>query len=602
MRLIEYKIKHHLVRIHVVETPEDLPAFHRFIEDHRELIAWDTETTGLDWWQASTGAFRLRLAQFGTERESYVLPIENDGPEGHFAEATRWALRTAERLVAHNVSFDLHVVEQCLGIAMEELAPRSWDTKLIAHLADPRPVADGGPGHKLVELTRHYLCPRVADEVKSSMNVIARELKVKKDEVWRAVPLQHHGFNLYAGMDPILAAWLFKILMPKVPERSRRKGLISWEHRTAHIAAKYERNGLPVNRVYVENRAAELTEAQRDAEATARKYGVENVGSNRQLVEAFTNLGVRLTKTTAKGNIAMDDAVLTAIDHPLAHAVKEAKKAAKWRATWFDRALAGIGPDGKVHASVNTVGARTARMSIAGSIPAQTFPKGSGYVRGAFEAEEGFVIVSTDYSNMELRFLAADSGDETMLKAFHDDLDLHQMTADASGVSRSVGKTVNFAYVYGSGPRNIAETCGITVAKAREVIRGFEETYPKVKRFSEQLQRHARQHGYIWTATGRRLPVDRNRPYSALNYRIQSSCRDVTARAMIELDRHGYSKYIKLPIHDEILFAFPEEVAEELAHETARLMEFTYKGLVIPAEAEIAGRSWGDLYSGETKH
>ncbi|MEU1353857.1 DNA polymerase [Streptomyces cinnamoneus] len=599
MRLIEYKIKNEPVRIHVAETRDDLPAFREFIEAHHELLAWDTETTGLDWWNANTHGFNLRLAQFGTTHEAHVLPVEKDHC---FADAARWALREADRLIAHNGSYDLHVAEQCLDIPMEELAPRSWDTKLIAHLVDPRPVADGGPGHKLEELTRHYICPTVADEVKASMTAIARELKVKKDEVWRAVPLDHYGFNLYAGTDTLLTARLFKALMPKVPERSRRKGLISWEHRTAHIAAKYERNGLPVNVPYVENRAAELTEAQQRAEVAARTYGVENVGSNRQLVEAFSNLGVRLSKKTAKGNLAMDDTVLTAIDHPLANAVKEAKKAAKWRSTWFDRALAGTGPDGKVHASINTVGARTARFSVSGSIPAQTFPKGSGYVRGAFEAEEGHVIVSTDYSNMELRFLAADSGDETMLKAFHDDLDLHQMTADASGVSRSVGKTVNFAYVYGSGPKNIAETCGITVAKAKEVIHGFEQTYPAVKRFSEQLQRHARRHGYIWTATGRRLPVDRTRPYSALNYRIQSSCRDITARAMIELDRHGYSKWIKLPIHDEILFAFPEDRAEQLALETARLMEFTYKGLLIPAEAEIAGRSWGDLYNGDTKH
>ncbi|WKK23058.1 DNA polymerase [Streptomyces olivoreticuli] len=599
MRLIEYKIKSEPARIHVAETQDDLPAFREFIEAHRELLAWDTETTGLDWWNADGRGFDLRLAQFGTTHEAYVLPVEKDAC---FADAARWALRTADRLIAHNGTYDLHVAEQCLAIPMEELAPRSWDTKLIAHLVDPRPVADGGPGHKLEELTRHYICPTVADEVKASMTAIARELKVKKDEVWRAVPLDHHGFNLYAGTDPLLTARLFKILMPKVPERSRRKGLVSWEHRTAHIAAKYERNGLPVDVAYAENRTAELTETQRRCEAAARAFGVENVNSNRQLVEAFTALGVQLTKKTAKGNLAMDDAVLSAIDHPLAHAVKEAKRAAKWRATWFDRALAGIGPDGKVRASVNTVGARTARMSVSGSIPAQTFPKGSGYVRGTFEAEPGFVIVSTDYSNMELRFLAADANDATMLKAFREDLDLHQMTADASGVPRSVGKTVNFAYVYGSGPRNIAETCGITLSKAKDVIRGFEETYPAVKQFSEQLQRHARRHGYIWTATGRRLPVDRSRPYSALNYRIQSSCRDITARAMIELDRHGYSKWVKLPIHDEILFAFPEDRAEELARETAQLMEFTYRGLRIPAEPEIAGRSWGDLYNGDTKH
>lgn len=599
MQLITHLINGRQVHIHVVETEADLPAFEAFVLANQDFLGHDSETTGLDYWNASTGEFHVRLWQFGNDQDAYVLPVES-GPR--FADAAAWALRTARRLVAHNGTFDLHVAEECLGIPMEELAVKSWDTQLVAHLVDPRAVKEGGPGLKLIDLTRHYISEEVADSVKGSMTRIAKELKVKKEEVWKAVPIGHHGFNLYAGMDPILAVRLFRILMPKVPAKSRRKGLISWENRTAHIAAKYERNGLLVDAGYAENRSEELAEMQKRYEAVARSYGVENVGSNKQLADTFTSLGIRLTKKTAKGNIAMDDAVLSEIDHPLAHAVKEAKKAAKWKATWFDRALAGRGPDGKVHPSFNTVGARTARMSISGSIPAQTFPRGSGYVRSCFLAEVGFVVVTIDYANMELRFVAADSGDETMLKAFHENLDLHQMTADASGVPRDVGKTVNFAYVYGSGPRNIAETCGISVAKAREVIKGFEETYPRVKQFSEKLQRQARRHGYIWTATGRRLPVDRARPYSALNYRIQSSCRDITARAMIELDRNDFSKYTKLVIHDEFIFAFPEDQAEELAQQAAGLMEFTYRGLRIPAEPEIAGRSWGDLYNGNTKH
>jgi DNA polymerase-1 len=595
VRTIDYTVQARQIIIRVAETAEDLGHFQEFSAAN-PVLGWDTETTGLDWW---AGTFRCRLVQFGTANEAWVLPVELGEP---FAEVAAKTLRHAELLVAHHGTYDMHVAERCLGVPMEELASRSLDTKLLAHLVDPRALKEGGPGLKLEELIGHYIDAQAAAEVKGSMAALARKHKVTKEKIWAAVDLFDPDYLLYAGMDPVWVYRLLHILLPKVPARSRRKGLISWEHRVAHIGAKYERNGLRIDGAYARARSHELTEQQRRYEGEARRFGVENVGSNQQLAEAFTRLGVNLTKKTAKGNLAMDDTVLSAVDHPLATAVKEAKKAAKWRATWFDRALAGMDSRGMVHASINTCQARTARMSISGSIPAQTFPKGSGYVRSCFIAEPGHVLVSTDYANMELRFLAADSGDQTMLEAFHQGLDLHQMTADAAGVSRAAGKGTNFTVCYGGGWRAVVEQYGVSEDEAKKAVKAFWDTYPGVKRLSDRLQREARRYGYIWTATGRRLPVDQDRPYAALNYRIQSSCRDVTARAMVELDRHGYSQYVKLPIHDEFIFSFPEDRAEEMAEATARLMEFTYKGLLIPAEPEIAGRSWGDLYDGDTKH
>ena len=582
----------------MVESPDDLSEFQEFVQAH-PVLGFDTETTGLNWWDAGSG-FRLRLAQFGNALESYVIPVEL-GRE--FADATIWALRRLDRLIAHNGTYDLHVVEGCLGIPLEELAPRLLDTKLIAHLVDPRAVKERGPGLKLEELTKHYICPTVAEEVKGSMTLIARRYKVPKADIWPVVGLMDEEFLLYAGMDPILAFRLFHALYPKIPARSLKKGLLSWEHRLNHVTSKMERTGYLLDAPYAEARSAELLAEQRQWEEVASDYGVENVGSNAQLIEAFGGFGIHLTKRTPKGQFAMDDDVLSGIKHPLAEAVVRAKKAGKWRATWFERALNSRDAQNRVRASINSIQARTARMSITGAVPAQTFPSGDGYVRRMFLAEEGHVSVSIDFGNMELRDLAAFSRDPTMLDAFQHDKDLHQITADAAGVPRKVGKGANFLTVFGGGWRAMVEQFGVDETTARRTLKAFGETYPGVGIFSKRLAEEARRTGYVYTPTGRRLPVDRGREYAALNYFIQSGSRDITARALLRLDAAGFGPYMRLPIHDEIVFSFPREDAEEMTQQAARLMEFTVNGVLIPAEGEIGDQSWGSILDLEnSKH
>ncbi|MFE9660336.1 DNA polymerase [Streptomyces sp. NPDC005955] len=602
MKRLVYRLKGQPISIHVVESERDLPAFEEFVSRHRTL-GFDTETTGLDWWASS---FRCRLAQFGTGSEAWVIPVEL-GPA--YADAARRALRRLEWLVAHNGTFDLHVVEQAIGIPMEELSPKVWDTRLLAHLVDPRAVKERGPGLKLEELTRFYICETAADEVKGSMTLIAKKYKTTKEKIWQLVELFDPDYLLYAGMDPALAYRLFQILYRLVPQRSKARGLVGWEHRLAHVTAKLERTGYLIDVEYAEMRCGELLEEQNRWEAVAKSFGVENPNSSAQLIEVFGALGVKLIKRTKpskshpRGQLAMDDAVLSGLKHPLADAVIKSRKAGKWRKTWFEKALNGRGPDNRVHASINSLQARTSRMATSGSIPALTFPSGDGYVRNAFLADEGHVSCSIDFGNMELRYLAAFSRDRTMLRAFLSGQDLHQITADAAGVPRKVGKMANFLTVFGGGWAALMEQAEIDEETARAVLGAFASTYPGVGAFGRKLADEAKRTGFVWTATGRRLPVDPGKWFRALNYFIQGGSRDVTARALLNLDAAGFSPYMRLPIHDEIVFSFPEREAVELSKEAVRIMEFEVRGLLIPAEAEIGGRSWGSVLELEaSKH
>lgn len=665
------------ITINVVETEEDLLGFRQFVLDNPHM-GFDTETTGLDWWNAGNG-FHCRLSQFGNHDTAWVLPVELGEP---FISATKWALATAKRLSAQNRGFDIHTVEEDLGVDPFPLVQKTWDTKILAHLVDGRAVKEGGIGLKLEELVPHYIDSDMGAKVKKSMTEIAQDMnrqkkvvgyayrdrdkqpgivlfedepdvtpadlkargfsyvrehkeliygKVNKDNVWSKVPLNHEGYLLYAGMDPIFAFRLRNILFPLIPRRSLHYGLIGWEHRINWITYQMERTGYLVDEPYTKARIKELEAEEVRLLEIIQGYGVESPGSNEQVIEALQGFGIVLKEKTKptdrhpKGQYKMDEAVLSSIEHPLAQAVLDYKSASKKRSNWFEKALNSRDKNGRVHASINSLQAVTSRMSITGAIPAQTLPAGTGYVRNCFLADdpdldehgnviEEYVTATVDYASMELMFLAADSGDRTMLQAYREGKDLHNITAstafgamgwdssqkDEMGKEvyhpkRKAGKGTNYTVCFGGGWNAVSTQWGIEEEDSKVAVQAFWSAYPATKSHSNKYTDEARQNGFIYTATGRRVLTDPKRPYAGMNYRIQGTCRDITARALIELDKAGFTPWMRLPVHDEIVFSFPKSRAEELTKKAAQIMQFTYKGLLIPADGEIGGRSWGSV-------
>lgn len=596
MKVIESAVAGERVQINVVESEEDLEGFRDFIRSHLRFLGLDSETTGLAIYKSD---FRCRLVQFGTPNEAWVVPVEK-GPR--FQEDVRLALRGVQGFVLHNASYDLQVFEKTLGVPMEEMWPKVTDTRILAHLLDPRAKDEGGYGHSLEELTRVYIDADVADNVKTLMADLAKAHKTTKANVWKKVPLEDSHFQLYSGMDPILAARLYDRLHGRAYVISPE--LIPYEHKLAEICSYMERNGFLLDVEYTEKLSGELKLQESLHKETALNFGCENVNSTEQVADVLEALGVKIINRTLSGKRKVDDDLLSKLvkdQHPageFAQSVIEGKKAGKWRKTWVDTFLRERDSNDRCHASINPLRARTARMSITG-IPAQTLPAGDWVIRRCFLADEGHRIASVDYQAQELRVLAALSGDERMQDAFRSGADLHQITADASGVDRKIGKMVNFAYVYGSGARNIAEKGGITVPLASTVIKGFEASYPMVKELSKKLQAEAIANGYIVTPFGRRLPVDQDRPYASLNYLIQSSSRDITASALIRLHDEGFTPYLRLPVHDEVVASVPEAKAQWGAKRIAEIMAADFRGVWVGTDAEVGKRSWGSLYSAD---
>jgi DNA polymerase-1 len=602
VKLIEERVAGEPVKIYVLERPQDLEAFREFIRNNLKGLAFDTETTGLDIYSAD---YKLRLAQFGNRDTAYVIPVELFGA----FEVIR-ALKALRVLVIQNASFDLQVVERCLGVPMEELWPKVKDTKIYAHLVDSRGREEGGTGTSLEDITRVYIDAEIAERVKGSMTEIAKSMKTTKAKVWKLVSLDHHGYNLYAGMDPILTTRAAEKLIPRVPAVSR--GLIAFEHELAEIMSYYERTGFLLDEPYTRELQATLSGVEAHNVELAGNLGVENVNSTEQVADAFEALGIRVKGRTPSGKRKVDRVFLAemlggkGVEAELANYIIEAKKARKWRTTWVESFLDGMDANGRCHASINPLRARTARMSITG-IPAQTLPSGDWMIRRCFVADPGHRIVSVDYQAQELRILAALSGDETMIQAFRDGWDLHLMTAQAAwgdwvtkeSKERKWAKVVNFGRVYGGGAKTVAEQTGLSFPEAKKVVEAFDKRYPGVKKLSDRLMREAQQNGYIVTPSGRVMYVDRDRGYAAMNYLVQGTGRDVTARGIVKLHKAGFTPYMRLPIHDETLSSLPAGQAEWGGARIAKCMAETMGPVFIGTDAEVGARSWGSLYGAE---
>lgn len=604
MKVHQHKVAGDPVQINVVETEDDLLPFRNFIRGNLRVLGLDSETTGLDIYDDK---FRCRLVQFGTPRESWVVPVEK-GPE--FKAEVVNALKWVKRFILHNAMFDLQVFDRTLGVPMEELWPKVTDTKILSHLVDPRGRDEGGFGQALEEVTWYYLDAEVADNVKTLMADLARAHKTTKANIWKRVPFEDPHYQLYSGMDPILAARLVGKLAPLVPASA--ESLIPYEHKLAEICSYMERTGFLLDVEYSEKLSDSLKFEESRHNEIALNFGCEMVNSTDKVADTLEMLGVKITGRTPSGKRQVNDDLLSNLVKrggevaEFAEAVIEAKKAGKWRKTWVDTFLKTRDSNDRCHASINPLRARTARMSIT-RIPAQTLPSSDWLIRRCFVADPGHLIASVDYQAQELRVLAALSGDPTMIQAFKDGADLHMMTAQAAWPDREISKelrgyakVVNFGRVYGGGAKTVAEQTGLSFPQAKKVVDGFDKAYPGVQELSLKLQREASQNGYITTPVGRRLPVDRTRAYSALNYLVQSSSRDVTGRALVRLHKAGFTPYLRLPLHDEVLASVPAEKAEWGASEIARLMAEQMGPVHIGTDLEVGKRSWGSLYGSDT--
>ncbi|WP_211785799.1 DNA polymerase [Kitasatospora atroaurantiaca] len=602
------------VTIHVPQNADDLAQFTQWAREasRRGPIALDTETSGLD---IFADHYRLRTVQFGDRSDAWVIHWERGGL---FQSVARLALENIRRFLIHNAPFDWLVLDRHAGVSVESLAPRTTDTRIKATLLDPRQPQEGGLGTALKPLCGYYVDPSAPD-TQGDLTSVFRGLGFTKATGFARIDLEHPTYNLYAGLDVIYTARLDPILTNQLAHVGVRDALAEYEHELARICTIMQRRGLVLDEEFTRELDATLAEEASNYAEKAARYGVESVNSTRQIAEALTGMGELLTERTGAGAVKVDKAVLLALadrdlqwqrlgartPNPLAEAVLHAKRSGKWRTTYAQTFLETVDADGRVHPFINTLAARTGRMSV--TRPAvQTLPSSDQMIRRCLLADPGHVMVSTDFQAVEMRVLAALAGVKRMIEGFLAGEDIHAFTArlvkgdGATPKDRKIFKGAGFGKVYGGGISTISRQTGAPEDEIARAVAAYDRLYPEIKRASSRWQREARGSGMVYiSATGRRLPLDRDRSYAVVNYACQSAARDLLGQAMLNAEEAGILDAMRLPIHDEILASVPKGEAQEYAREFERCMTMDLYGVPITAEAEIGGRSWGSLYGAD---
>ena len=620
MKTLPYTVAGDRVEIKVIETTDDLNEFVQWlVRTEGKMLALDTETTGTNIYARD---FKVRTVQIGDETTAYVLPVDerSDSMIAQTRSLLQKVITKRGKWMLHNAPFDTLVLSRSglLQGSVRDFQTQTVDTYLMAHLLDPRASGeDNAMGHSLKALSSALVDPVAADTQSGLTGVFRTEFKLTKDKGWAAEGLTFNDtYLLYGGLDVIYTSRLYPVLMHRLKVRGLT-GMLEFEQKVQSVTLGMEARGILIDVDYTERLVQELEEEAALGKVAATRYGVENINSTQQVAAALIASGVKLTAKTPSGAFQVNSDVLlplagltpywTPIEdatvHPLATAIVRAKRAEKWRVAYAETFLDSRDENDRVHPGLKSLAARTGRMAIANP-PLQQLPAGDWRIRRCFIPDPGNVFISSDFSQIELRVIAANAQVEQMIDAIKTDVDLHNRTADLiwpdgwTKKQRGIAKNVAFGYAYGAGPKKISETAGIPYAEARKIVTAFENAYPEIPQFSDQLQAEARSNGWlIATSYGRELPVSPNKAYAAMNYSTQSTARDVFADAMLKVDE-ALGDRLVLPIHDEILHQAPITEATEQAQLVRSIMQGEFHGVPIDADSEIGwGGSWGSFYN-----
>jgi DNA polymerase-1 len=446
----------------------------------------------------------------------------------------------------------------------------------------------------------------------------------------RAYPLrellEERGLSAAAGLEPVAAeAVLLDELAAWQREQLAQRGLaglmVDVELPLVHILREMEIAGLKLDTARLAAIAAKVRE---EAQATEREIfelaGEEfTLASPRQLEEIlFGKLGLS-RKRRGKTGYSTDARVLQAIrnEHPIVSRIERWRELTKLSATYLEALPALIAADGRLHTTFNQTAAATGRLSSSSpnlqNIPIRT-PLGRE-IRACFVAEPGNLLVSADYSQVELRLLAQIAGEDVLKEVFRRGADVHTATAmrvfgvDAGQIDSSMrakAKMINYGIVYGLSAYGMADRLDIPQREADEFIQRYLDGFPAVKRFIEQTIAQGTEQGYVCTLFGRRrqVPELRSRRYEArkqgerfaVNMVIQGTAADIMKVAMVRahaaLGAAGLRSRLILQIHDELLFEGPAAEAERVRAIAIEAMEGAYA--MDPALAVEAGvgRDW----------
>ena len=580
----------------LVQTAESLQAW---IDEARAagMVAVDTETTSLDSMEARLVGFSLATA---AGRACYVplahgmdagaLELAPAPPQIPTSEALALLaplLRDPAVLnVGQNIKYDMQVLGR-LGL---DITPVD-DTMVLSY------VLDGGlHGHGMDALAELHLG---RDTIKYTDVAGSGKKQVTFDQVPLDKALD------YAAEDADVTWCLHRVLKPRLALEHMATVYETLERPLIAVLEGMERAGIAIDSEHLKRLSADfavrLDVLREEIHALAgREF---NVGSPKQLGEVlFEDLGLAGGKKGKTGAYATGADVLEGLaaeGHDVAQRMLDWRQLAKLKSTYTDALVEQVNPEtGRVHTSYAMASTSTGRLSSSDpnlqNIPVRT--EEGRKIRRAFIAKDGHMLLSADYSQIELRLLAHVAGIEALKEAFRDGIDIHALTASqvfgvpAEGMDpqiRRQAKAINFGIIYGISAFGLARQLGISRSQAGDYIDAYFERYPGIRDYMERTKEEARECGFVTTLFGRRCHIgglkDKNQARrnfaerAAINAPIQGGAADIIKRAMIRLpdalEDAGLSARMLLQVHDELIFEVPSGEVDDTAALAARVME-----------------------------
>ena len=572
------------------------------------LVALDTETTALDELRA-----RIVGLSFSVEPGSAAyIPVAHDGPgapeqlplDEVLARLKPWLEDPAAAKLGQHIKYDRHVLANH-GIQVRGYAHDTMLQSYVLEVHKPHGLSSLAERHTgRTGLTYEDLCGKGAKQIPFS------QVSVEQAAA-------------YSCEDSDQTLDVHRVLWPQLEGEPKLRAIYELEIACSETLFRIERNGVLIDAAVLAAQSRDL--GQRIVALEAQAYEIAgqpfNLGSPKQLGEIFFDkLGMPVIKKTATGARSTDEEVLEKLaeDYPLPAKLLEHRSLAKLKSTYTDKLSQLADPrTGRVHTHYAQAVAVTGRLSSNDpnlqNIPVRTAE--GRRIREAFVAPPGRVIASCDYSQIELRIMAHISGDEALLRAFHDGLDVHRATASevfgvavdqVSSEQRRYAKTINFGLIYGMSSYGLAKSLGIDNQAAKNYIDRYFQRYPGVWRYMQETKAQAKARGYVETVFGRRLVLPEiNSPNgprraaaerAAINAPMQGTAADLIKKAMVAvqaaLDAQKPGVLMIMQVHDELVFELPESEVDWLRAEVPRLMAGVAE-LKVPLLAEVGvGPNW----------
>ena len=588
-----------------------------------QLIAFDTETTGLDAQQAQlvgvSFAVKPGEAAYIPLTHSYMgVPDQLD--RDTVLRALKPLLEDPNKAkVGQHAKFDINILANCAiggdqanGIVVQGVA---FDTMLESYVLDSTATR-----HDMDSLALKYL-----GHTTTSFQDIAG--KGVKQLTFDQISLELAG--PYAAEDADVTLRLHHVLHEKLQAiPSLNSVLTDIEMPLVPVLARIERQGALVDAKLLGVQSVELGDKMVALEREAFEIAGEefNLGSPKQLgVILYEKLGLPIISKTAKGQPSTAEAVLAELaeqDFPLPKVLMQYRSMSKLKSTYTDRLPEQINPrTGRIHTSYHQAVTATGRLSSSDpnlqNIPIRTAE--GRRIRQAFVAPKGYKLLAADYSQIELRIMAHLAKDEGLLHAFRNNLDVHSATAaevfgvDLSDVTtdqRRSAKAINFGLIYGMSAFGLAKQIGVDRKQSQAYIDRYFARYPGVLEYMERTRTQAAEQGYVETIFGRRLylpEINAKNPAlrkgaerTAINAPMQGTAADIIKKAMVAVDNwltaSGLDARVILQVHDELVLEVHEDLVDQVRDEI-RLHMSEAATLAVPLVVEVGvGDNWDEAH------